>query len=68
MSSLFDEVPIGESTTPLSRLWRDLDPHIARRAGIWAYHGPAESPYFTDEDAERAEADLVWAMLRENNN
>ncbi len=66
--SIYHSAPNGESPIPLSRLWRDLNQHAARRAGLWAYHGPVDSPYLTDDDAERAEADTVWAMQRDNNN
>ena len=68
MNSIPHSAPTGESPIPLSHLWRDLDPHTVRRARVWAYHGPADSPYLTDDDAERAEADTVWATLRDNHN
>lgn len=68
MYSILHSAPIGDSAIPLTLLWRDLDPLTASRAGLWAYHGPADSPYLTDDDAERAEADTVWAMQRDNNN
>ena len=68
MQSILHSAPIGDSAIPLAHLWRHLDPHTARSAGVWAYHGPAYSPYLTDDDAERAAADTVWATLRDNNN
>lgn len=68
MPSILHSAPIGESAIPLAHLWRDLDPRTVRRVQVWANHGPAESPYLTDDDAEHAEADVVWPTLIDNAN
>jgi hypothetical protein len=65
---LFYSDRADESAIPLSDLWRDLSPQTVRKAQLWAYHGPRESPYLTDDDAERAEADTLWVMLRDCQN